>query len=409
MKLSRTIANVALFSLTVGCAVGACLVTSKVALVALAVFAAIGAITCIIKTFKAVFQKNEIQKNEIQKNEIQKIISESSCIINNFTEFHSLEKQKELHQSAKTFLKENLAKIGAKYSVVNPKNIIKCDLDSIDLSVNFENSSIFKMAYTNGVMGDIEQDGNRQEDNHIVYGVASQFNGCEAPVKMTIEPGKAVNVYKDDRTQGPQAQLAFSDEQVELINCGGNLGFNGLCNLLDEETKAEIAHGYFTPQQSKADQIINLLKSSGTNIEYPCVENKPKGGNKTVHQILVSAPALGIYAHKETEKELPLEQKNEIEFLMAFYSFQAQFQLCLDLALESKKPVILKATAVGLGVFGNKPENVAKAFYAAAQNYVDAFKENRVQVIFQVFKKDTYECPNGKEMVSLLGLKNIDN
>ena len=50
------------------------------------------------------------------------------------------------------------------------------------------------------------------------------------------------------------------------------------------------------------------------------------------------------------------------------------------------KPVIFKPTAPGLGVFGNKTDNVAKAFYTAANEFESSLAEAGVQVKLQVFQ-----------------------
>src|ERR1700733_8047688 len=288
-------------------------------------------------------------------------IANVAHIEDKFTQNHSIEEQRKAHENAKDFLKKSLAEIGAQIDFIS--HTIKETPSLADVVIKDDlDSEVFGVQNTGSVGKDIRVSGQGSQDHLVVYGVASQFNGCEAPIKRTIQPGDAVRVYKSDGTQGPEAQLAFPPEQVELINCGGNLGFNGLCHLLNEETKGEVAHGYFTPSQQKKQMIIEQLRERGDRIEYPCIANKPLEGEKVVYQILSAAPAFGKYGNNQSAKG---QDQDEIEFLCALHGYRAQFEKCLHLAQTNEKPVLFKAAAVGLGVFGNQSINVAKAFYRA--------------------------------------------
>lgn len=309
-----------------------------------------------------------------------------------YTRVTSIEDQRKAHQKAKAFLKENLKNIGADIEFITPP-----PLNPVSVPGGPPNPQIFSWETTSGVRNDIEQDGKRKEDNIILYAVASQFNGCESPGRFTVKPGFAVKTYQNDHTQGPDAQLAFNPLQVELINCGGNLGFNGLVDVLDETTKEATEHGYLTPVSKNVDQVIKQLKSNSHKIEYSCIANKPILGKKPVHQILTSAAAFGGY-NKDTK--LDEAKKKEVEFLCALQGFRAQFQHALKLA-EGGKPVILKTAAVGLSAFGNDTDTITEAFHSAAKEFEDRLARQNVQVRLQVFGG----IGKARDMADSLGLK----
>ena len=69
------------------------------------------------------------------------------------------------------------------------------------------------------------------------------------------------------------ALLVLKAEKVEIINEGANLGFNGLINLLSEETYSSVNDGYFIPEnQKQADLLLRELKVTENlnKIEYQC-------------------------------------------------------------------------------------------------------------------------------------------
>lgn len=313
----------------------------------------------------------------------------------------SIEQQKKDHESAKGFLKDNLAKVGGSVEFVKAqKPPAETDPSKVQVKKDLD-GEVFSFSYTSGVNGDIKADGNRKEDNVVIYGVASQFNGCESPGKEVVKPGNAVNVYKGDRTQGPQAQLAFSAEQVETINAGGNRGFNGLVGVLDGDTKTAVQNGYLTPNREQADGFIKQLESG--SVEYLCVGNKPEGGSKEVHQVMVSAAAFGGY--NDVENPVTEEQQDRIEYLCAEKAYSAQFEQAINIAKESGKPVVLKPAAIGVGAFGNKPENVEKAFYSAAKKYEGDLKASGVKVEFQVYRGASGPNAEANAMRENLGLQ----
>lgn len=334
------------------------------------------------------------------------LILSTPSIDHDFTSSKTIDEQRTKHEEAKQFLIDNLKIINSNATFVS-HSIVECP-KAVDVEIDPKrlDQSIFSVQNTHGVTEDILADGQRDEDNIVIYGVASQFNGCEAPSKYTVKPGFAVLTYCLDDTQGPAAQLAFSRLQVEMINCSGNIGYNALCYALDEDTIAEVAHGYLTPEEPKAAKVVEHLSNNGTKIEYPCIAAIPRGGKSVVHQILVAAPAFGLYNSDLNEPMICTNpNRMEIEFLCALHAYRAQFETCIQCAKTSEKPVVFKPTATGLNAFCNNPVNAAKAFYVAAMEYQARLKEKNVTVAFQRFY---LACPytSAGKLINLLGLKN---
>ncbi len=325
----------------------------------------------------------------------------------NFTQITEIAVQRQRHGEAKTYLQGSLNNIGAQVSFISPPKSSCPSLEQVTINPQNLSADVFSYEFTNGVQGDIQRDGNRLGDEVVVYSAASQYNGAEAIQRETIKPGEACKAYRGDNTQGPQAQLAYPPEQVECINDGANIGFNGLCTVLDDTCKGAVAHGYLTPRsRGDANQVVKQLREQGHQVEYLCVANKPRGGFKPVHLILAAAPAFGGYVHQNAA--VSPETQHEIQFLCALHAYRAQFAQCVALAKEQGKPVIFKASAAGLGVFGNDPKVVAAAFYQAATEYQDELKANNVQVRFQIFRKDEKADDRATAFANALGLKQLD-
>lgn len=333
--------------------------------------------------------------------EIETAVTGVACIGRNFTSETSIEHQRGAHEEAKKYLKEWLPKVGARVAFISHSMAEVPSVETVRIVQKNLDPKVFSCRTTTGVKEDIRKDSKGPGKVISVYGVASQFNGCEYPTVGIADPGNAVSTYLSDGTQGPQAQLAFSSEQVELINCGGHLGFNALCKVLDDETRTEISSGYFMPSPASAQKSIQQLREHGTHIEYPCIGNKTPGGKHVVYEILVAAPAFN-YSRKTPQPK----DRNEIEFLCALHAFRAQFQHCIHLAKTNKKPVCLKAVGIGLGVFGNDAKNVAKAFYQAGLEYQKELKNNKVTVEFQLYRGGPQKATPASDVMALvLGLQ----
>ncbi len=309
----------------------------------------------------------------------EEAINSTTAIDKKFTS-HSIQIQRDAHEDAKNFLKKLLPKVGAGIEIISPPDLACPKVIDVSISNDLD-PTVFCWMNTNSVGDDIQTDGKRTDNIIVVYGVASQFNGCESPSRATVPPGQAVPVYEGDGTQGPEAQLQFGKHQVELINCGGNKAFNGLCYVLDDATRTAVEHGYFTPSKDEAEKVIQQLTEKGKNIEYLCVGNIPTDGQKPVYLILVAAPAFGMYTKNNT---VTGKNREEIEFLCALHGFRAQYQQCINLAKREGKEVIFKPAAVGLGVFKNDPKVVVKALYQASKEFETELRNNKVSVRFQV-------------------------
>jgi len=319
----------------------------------------------------------------------------------NFTTNMSMKAQRAAHETSKKYLEANIKAMNGELFIVSPP---KSKNNDYTQPIGDVNKSIFYWENTQGVQGDIQRDG-KIKNRLPVYGVAGQFSGSENITRATAAPDQAVKTYESDNTQGPKAQLQFPNEQVEIINKAANLGFNGLCNVLDEKTKDSVKHGYLTPMtEASADVVIEQLKKKGHLLEYPCIGNIPKGEGNTekVYEIIVAAPAFGMY---EKGAKLTEDQKNELTFLCAVNSYRAQFAQTLELAKTNpEKEVIFKPTAPGLGVFGNSPEYVCKGFAVAAREFENEFEKHNVKVALQVFKG----LRPASDINNILGLQEIN-
>lgn len=334
-------------------------------------------------------QKKEKEfKDFMMRLAIEDVINNTPAIDKFYTTKTSIKDQRQAHETAKGILVNLIAKLGGIVSFFKPPSGLPVvelkDAQKLpEQGGKALKSSVFSWENIQDVQEDIQKDGQRKEDNIVVYGVASQFNSCESPERKTLPPGKATEIYVDDPTQGPRAQLQFGRLQVEVINAMGNRGLNALCHVLDEATKNAIQHGYLTPTSlDMLKNVIERFKTHGDQIQYTCVGNVPTEGTKPVHQLLTAAPAFGDYRLAY----LPIKLEEELQFLCALHSFRAQFAKVIDLAKEENKPVVFKPAAVGLGVFKNNPEVVAKAFYMAAKEYEQDLADNDVKVKFQVYK-----------------------
>lgn len=319
-----------------------------------------------------------------------------------FTKEATIAQQRACHEKAKIFLQQSLPVVSSTPQFVSPpkRGIKPYKKDWTLPSGQPLDTSVFSWERTSGVLQDIQKDAHRAEDTLVLYGAASQFNGAEAMMPSTILPGHAHALYQSDLTQGPQAQLAFAKEQVELINIGANLGWNGLCHVLDDRTKSALQHGYLIPTKDSCDMLIQQCQERGHLAEFPCIEGFPGGTTKkSVHLMLVAAPAFGSYLTSPISKDT----QDVLAYHIATICWRAQFHQALQLAQTSGKPVIFKAAGVGLGVFENAPEAVAQAYYHVGQEFVEEFKKHHVSVRWQLFGGDL-STPSGRT-VSLLKIE----
>lgn len=327
----------------------------------------------------------------------------------NFKDFPPIDKkhyelpygeQLEAHKNAIDYLKT----VDFKVTVINADNIEIPSIFEIDDEEDFEfDSSIFKWENTDSVSFDIQASSKIVKEVHI-YGVASQFNGAEAMARYTIDPGFAYIRYQSDPTQGPRAQIQFPKDQVEALNISANMGFNGLINILDEDTKTSVRHGYFCPDSDEcAKTIVKKLQTEGEKLDYIAAVGLPeewewKSNSKAewntkrpkntelVHEVLVAAPAIGGY---KIFSNMTDEDETEIQFLCAARAMQAQLSYLMEIRAQTPedKLVVLKPTTPGLGVFGNEVKPVAKGFAFAMKQFEEKYNGIKgVEVRLQVYK-----------------------
>lgn len=313
---------------------------------------------------------------------IDKVIDTTPRIPQNYTSEANIGDQRKAHAEAKEFLTKNLNLIGSSIDFISTTKP-SSEVEEIKQDLN---TQVFSYEITYGVGQDIRKAGLRQDDTVVIFSAASQYNGSEAQSKYTIAPGEAHDAYAKDDTQGPDAQRAFSKNQVEIINCGGNNKYNGLSNVLTEETKSAVTHGYLTPDNDNVDKVIENLKENGDKLEFPIVTSIPKDGAKPVSMILIAAPAFGQYSSHTNPIEDKTKEK-EVQYLCALQGYKAQFQSAINASEGGSRKVELKATPVGLGVFKNDSQIVAKAFYNAAKEYESQLLKSNVTVQLQVYKK----------------------
>ncbi|MEZ5315046.1 MAG: hypothetical protein R3E91_02390 [Chlamydiales bacterium] len=297
--------------------------------------------------------------------------------IKNFTKHISIQQQRLYHKKAKESLKSTLENCNAKVAFVSVKTgCIKTyrfvGFDQLD-------EKIFSYELIDGIDQQMQEDG-KIKDQISLYAAANK-TVLSAPF----------NQSSPDLIHEFINQLQFSDEQLEIINNGANLGFNGLCEVLDEQTKDAVCHGYLTPKTFKqAKLVIGKLKDQSLAIEYLCVGNVPKGERNTekVYEVLVTVP---LFNSKHFNQDQFPEQQQEITYLCALYNYRAQFAQALELSQENPgKTIVVKPNASPwVPVFGKHFLMVAKGFYAAAKEYETDFKQvSNISVRFQVSKDD---------------------
>lgn len=311
------------------------------------------------------------------------------------TPLEPLATQINLHKKAKQQLVIDLQNQGATVEFIKPSTPPEKMVPSGPL-----NSNVFTYEISSGVKEKIIADGKRKEDNNIGYAVLSQFNVTESKDRSLVKPERAINAYSKDLTQGPQAQLAFSDPQIKAICTAGSKGFNSICPILNSNTKLAVVNGYFTPTSENIDDAISQFAEKGHLVEYLCVKSKPVDGNKDVEQIFISAPAFGGYAIDKLDPDKAVR----IQYLIARNAYRAMFEHAIQAA--GGEGYTLNTAPVGLGAYGNDPNAIAKAYYDAALEYQDRLNEKKVKVVLQVYEgKDWSEDKKKKDGAHIMAEK----
>lgn len=247
--------------------------------------------------------------------------------------------------------------------------------------------AIFHWSRTDGVQRDIPQAARNAARIHL-FQLASQNNAGEAPRIFTPPPGRAMAASAGDNTQGPLAQRTnpalFEKVNAFLANCG----FNMLANVLSRRNITAVQHGYLVPQTAaQMDSIVGEFRANWRNVEQPCVLSQlPTGGR--AYLMMSAAPAIG-YAPEAGRQGTDPNSNPLLQYYSALANFCGQFSRVLELARENPgTQVVYNACAVGLGVFGNQPENVAPAFRHAALAFQEAVRAEGLNVVvqFEVFR-----------------------
>lgn len=315
------------------------------------------------------------------------------------------------HEAAKTALKEDLSMIGAKVTFMHSDGTLKPPpMDEVILPGNGGeplDSKVMVARVTSGVQHMIKENATKN-DPHIRRAVAAASQGTATEARNVYMPpfeddelpiycngGKCqmpgvMHEYGLDNTQGPKAQLQFDELQIKSLLRGAHLGFNGIIHILSENTKDAARCGYFMPQEHQMKELIRELTENGHKIEYVAVENKSIHGEKRMHLNLVFAPCFAKtnYGFAEIPFENFPQNLQEIElvqYLCAYHQTGAQLDYLLSLP-DDVDETELSLTGVGLGVFGNRPEPVAKGVYAAITQRIEKLKAKKIQIVYDLLK-----------------------
>jgi len=242
------------------------------------------------------------------------------------------------------------------------------------------NPVMFYWSATAGVQHDIPRVAAQQDCIHV-FQVASQANATESPNVFTPSPGEAMPVSEDDHTQGPFAQRT-NPHFFELINAHlANGGYCMFANVLPADLLSSVHHGYFMPTVAQLPRAVEAFAHQRGKLEQPCLRSNL--GNGSVYLMLSAAPAIGY------SPALYQVSTADLQFYVAFANYSAQFGKILSLAKENpNKTIVYHPCAVGLGVFGNDPECVGKAFQMAARTFQDECKRlglSNIKVQFEVY------------------------
>lgn len=321
-----------------------------------------------------------------------------------FTITRSIEAQRSAHEAAKKFYRDHLC---AEEIYFIQSSALQCDvqnlLSSKETDLPLLDATVFRYFYTTGVQEDIKRSFLAPSREIAVYGIAGQFDWKEAIDVSPIVVSDVMREYQSDRTQGPQGQLAFGEGAVKTILSGTNLGANGLVHVLDENSKGACEHGYFRPKEFQKSEVFKQLEQG--QIEYPCFGFKNHQGGPTVYEMIISSPAGGQYA--KAGDIMDGDDRHSLQLLCYYQSLKAQFEAALHIAQAQKRPVVLKVTATGLGVFRNFPRNFAKAFAFLGREYTQALKDHHVRVQLDAFKNGSVVDSNIQQVLNFLKLEHI--
>ena len=223
-----------------------------------------------------------------------------------------------------------------------------------------------------------------------------------------------------DSTQGPLAQRT-NPRMFELVNAAANLGFNELADVLSEDARGALKHGYLTPNDPKETKaILQSFEHNGTKVSALCVKSVPEGGRSGVYLVMGAAAAFGIYFNHRLlffEPEA-MEDCFRLQRTDLFWDYLAMFNKTLELAQQNPgKRILFHPASIGGCAFANQPEQIAEGFRQAAvwfQNEVGRLGLKNVSVQFEHFMSasqvplvdaDGFFLPGEGGAAGLLGLK----
>ncbi len=284
-------------------------------------------------------------------------------------------------EGAKTQFSQIMGEVlGSNVSFPKPPPI--SDLDKLTGKLD---QKLFHLSTTQGVENDVAPSSGDEERMHV-WQAASQYNAAEADKPMTPRIGEAMSASQCDRTQGPLCQRT-NPQAFELVTAFlTHGGFNMLDQVLPSagktyEVGAAIEHGYLRPSNANIEALTNAFRANYSKAEYVCYSSIPQNGKNPVYILLQAAPAI---ANAKSNGGLT-ENSDELEKYAALANYLALFQKGIDLAKETGKPVLLHATAVGGGVFGNQTQNIQWGFEKAALALQDEMKKTGVSVQLEAF------------------------
>ena len=322
-----------------------------------------------------------------------------------FTKTASIATQRDCASAAQSFLEIGITNLNGSCSFISADPAAPIAMADVTINGKLD-EGVYSIEYAPMVQDQMGADA-KNSKIIAVYGVASQYNGAEAPNTTPVPIGGAEKAYSKDKTQGPGAQRMYSTDQVELINHAVYKGMNAIANVLEEDTKATLLGGYLIPANTDmAQKVIDQFKKNGHKMASTCIGNNLRGAKdheapgdrpNQVYMVLAAAPALGNSyldgGQNPTGVEVTIteDQKQELSFQTTLWAYRSLFKQGIALAKAQKelpegqqKQVIIKPAALGLGAFENSPVAVAKAYYQAANEYAAALKESNIQVCLQI-------------------------
>ncbi len=272
------------------------------------------------------------------------------------------------HADAKALFTQTLKScFGATVSFPTPPPIDLLDVAPLD-------KSVFSKVLTSGIEGDIFAKASLSNEKLYLFQVASRYNGAEA-TGHSPEIAKAMKAPETGKTQGLLAQRT-NPALLELVNAllsNKDKGFNMLYNVFHPSDP--MYHGLLFPTA----ELTNKMIKNYTQMEYVCYESIVPHYSP-FYLMLQTAPASASAGQQG--------KVDQLEQCFALANYSALFQQGIRMALDSDKPVIIQATALGAGggTFGNSVKNLVWGFVRAASALQVEMKRLKVEVRLASFE-----------------------